>query len=231
MQPSNSIDEALEDAVIPDAFADYDLTASKRQITRNVADTLMFDGAAARANGIARARPATPTSQFPTLHDQAGNDLHALSAEALHGVDAAEHLAQLGNSRRIDPDGALQFACLLNLAGCYDGAQFWWQFAAGSGNPTAAYCLYLLHLARGERRDAAHWADQAAHLDDSDPDIPPVGRLNIRPTPTPGHPQRPSPALRAAVQRLTVEKDDELGAVPHPDPSLAEKIGELAEAL
>ncbi|NUK54495.1 hypothetical protein HRW23_35140 [Streptomyces lunaelactis] len=71
----------------------------------------------------------------------------------------------MGNTRRIDPDGALQFACLLNLAGCREAAQFWWQFAAGAGNPTAAYCLYLLHLGRGERRDAEHWADQAANLD------------------------------------------------------------------
>ncbi|NUK85751.1 hypothetical protein [Streptomyces lunaelactis] len=53
----------------------------------------------------------------------------------------------------------------LNLAGCREAAQFWWQFAAGAGNPTAAYCLYLLHLGRGERRDAEHWADQAANLD------------------------------------------------------------------
>lgn len=41
----------------------------------------------------------------------------------------------------------------------------------------------------------------------------------------------PSPALRAAVQRLTVEEDDEYGAVPHPDPCLAEQIEGLAAAL
>ncbi|MCL7377794.1 hypothetical protein [Streptomyces sp. 35G-GA-8] len=229
MQSPRGIDEVLEDAVIPDAFAEYDLAASKAQIARDVADTLMFDGSVARNAGVARTRPAAPADFFPTVHDQAGKDLHALSAEALHGIDAAGRLARLANSRRIDPDGALYFACLLNLAGWHEGAQFWWQFAAGAGNPTAAYCLYLLHLGRGERRDAAHWADQAADLDSGLVALP-AGRLTVS-RPTTHHRRPPSPALRAAVQRLTIEEDEEFGSVPHPDPHLAEQIGELADAL
>ncbi|MFF3343235.1 hypothetical protein [Streptomyces flavidovirens] len=229
MQHARSIDEALDDAVIPDAFADYDLVASKREVARDVTTTLLFDTALARSAGIARPAPAAPASFFPTLHDQAAKDLDALSAEALNGIDAAEHLARLVNASRIDPDGALQFACLLNLAGSHEAAQFWWQFAAGSGNPTAAYCLYLLHLARGERRDAAHWADQAADLDSGDL-LPQAGRLSIRHATHDDH-RTPHPALRALVERLTTDEDDEFGSVPHPDPHLADQIEELAEVL
>ncbi|MFI6698885.1 hypothetical protein ACIBJC_07860 [Streptomyces sp. NPDC050509] len=229
-QSPRTIDDVLTDAVIPDAFAEYDLAVSKRQIARTVADTLMYDGAVARRAGIARSRPAAPGGFFPTVHDQAGTDLHALSARALHGIDAAGQLARLANTRRIEPDGALHFACLLNLAGWHEGAQFWWQFAAGAGNSTAAHCLHLLHLARGERRDAAHWADQAADLE-AGRTLPPAGRLTVGRVAA-DHPRRPpSPALRAAVQRLTIERDEEFGSVPHPDPHLAEQIAELADAV
>ncbi|WP_406447415.1 hypothetical protein OG782_01185 [Streptomyces sp. NBC_00876] len=223
-----SIDEVLEDAVIPDAFADYDLAASKRQIARGVADTLLYDTATARLAGIARSHPATPASSIPTLHVQARQDLDMLSADALHGVEAAAQLARLANTRRIDPEGALQFACLLSLAGCTEAAQFWWQFAAGAGDATAAYCLHLLHLSRGERRDAAHWAEQAAALDCG---AIRAGRLSVRHATGQGRDHRPSPQLRAAVQRLTIEEDDDFGSVPHPDPDLADQIVELADAL
>ncbi|MEV7085688.1 hypothetical protein AB0O07_07315 [Streptomyces sp. NPDC093085] len=224
-----TIDDLLEDAVIPDAFPDYDLAASKREIARIVADTLRYETPAAR-NAVALGGSPAPGSYFPTVHDQAGRDLHTLSARALHRIDAAGQLRRLANTRRIDPDGALYFACLLNLAGWLEGAQFWWQFAAGSGNSTAAYCLHLLHLARGERRDAAHWAGQAADLD-AGRTVPPSGRMTLRQIAT-DHPRRPpSPALRAAVQRLTTEEDEEFGTVPHPDPHLAEHIAELADAV
>ncbi|WP_327686260.1 hypothetical protein [Streptomyces sp. NBC_00467] len=50
-------------------------------------------------------------------------------------------------------------ACVLQLADTDDGARFWWQYAAGAGQPAAAYCLYLHHLALGER-DTANWWHQ-----------------------------------------------------------------------
>jgi hypothetical protein len=228
MRAQRPIDVVLEDAVIPDAFPDFDVAASRRQIARDAADVLMFDNAASRAAGIARRNLRTPASSFPTLHDQAVHDLYALCAQALHGTDAGAYLARLANTRRIDPDGALHFACLLYLADCAEGAQFWWQFAAGAGNPTAAYCMYLVHVGRGELRDAEHWAFQAAELDAAAS----VGhRLTLD---VPAHDRRrgrPSPVLRAAVEQLTVDTDDELGHVPHPDPGLADRIGELADAL
>jgi hypothetical protein len=231
MRKPSPIDDVLEDAMSPDAFPDYDVAASRRQIARDVAEVLMFDNAAARAAGIARRNLRAPASRFPTPHDQAARDLSSLCAQAIHRTDAPTYLAKLANTRRIDPDGALHFACLLHLADCTEGAQFWWQFAAGAGNPTAAYCMYLVHLGRGELRDAQHWAFQAAELDAAA---------------TTGHPHRLDIAtavraarrssrsnrlLREAVRRLTVDQDDELGRVPHPDPCLAEQIGNLADAL
>jgi hypothetical protein len=223
------IDAVLEDAMVPDAFPDFDVAASRDQIARDAADVLMFDNAASRAAGIARRTLRIPASRFPTLHGQAVRDLYAISAQALHGTDARGYLARLANSKRIDPDGALYFACLLYLADCPEGAQFWWQFAAGAGNPSAAYCMYLVHVGRGELRDAEHWAYQAADLDDAAAAHHPH-RLAMAPTAGDHRRGRPSPTLREAVGRLTVQ-DDEFGSVPHIDPRLADRIEEFADVL
>ncbi|MFF5004923.1 DUF6207 family protein [Streptomyces phaeochromogenes] len=59
------------------------------------------------------------------------------------------------------PDWAWILGCLLQLAEAEDGAQFWWQYAAGAGVGAAAYCLYLHHRALGDRRAAAFWHDQS----------------------------------------------------------------------
>ncbi|MEU1785163.1 hypothetical protein ABZ553_04600 [Streptomyces sparsogenes] len=63
----------------------------------------------------------------------------------------------------IEPQGALAFTCLLYLTDRHEGAQFWWQFTAGAGS-TAAHCLYLRHLQRGERHVASRWYAQAIAL-------------------------------------------------------------------
>ncbi|WP_051879416.1 hypothetical protein [Streptomyces sp. NRRL B-24720] len=61
-------------------------------------------------------------------------------------------------------------ACVLQLTDTDDGARFWWQYAAGAGQAAAAYCLYLHHLALGEK-DAADWWHQQTD-DVHDPDQP-----------------------------------------------------------
>ena len=43
----------------------------------------------------------------------------------------------------------------------------WWQFAAGAGQPAAAYCLYLHHLAQGEQTTAQWWHQQTDDLQPS----------------------------------------------------------------
>ncbi len=222
MRSSRSIHEVLDDATVPDVFADFDLAASKRHMAYDLAaaDAVRRDAAALRP-----APGRRPALVLRTAHDRAGADLRALCAQALHRGDAAELLAKLANSRRIDPDGALHFGSLLHLAGCTEGAQFWWQFAAGAGSAAAAHCLHLLHLGRGELRDAEHWADQAAALAGG-----PTVLSRTDPAPPPGA-RQPRAALRAVIGLLTVDEDDEFGRVPHPDPCLADRLGELADAL
>ncbi|MGW0580456.1 hypothetical protein ACWD25_31880, partial [Streptomyces sp. NPDC002920] len=113
-------------------------------------------------------------------------------------------------------------ACLLSLADAGDGAQWWWQFAAGAGNATAAYCLHLFHFGRGELRDADHWAHQAVTLD-TDIHLMPFSRRR-----TTRH--RPTLPLREAVGRLQVNEVEEWGfQVLRPDSRLAHQIGELAD--
>lgn len=231
MPTHRPIDHVLDDAVIPDAFPDFDLAASRRQIAHDVADVLMFDNATARAAGITRTAPLAPASCFPTAHAQAARTLSDLCARTLGSQAAPDHLAALANTRRIDPDGALYFACLLHLAGTGEGAQFWWQFAAGAGNPTAAYCMYLIHAARGELRDAEHWAFQTAELEQAAADMAPLPRADAAPPLRAVRRDRGRHLLREAVRRLTIDQDDELGSVPHPDPRLADRIEELTDAL
>lgn len=66
-----------------------------------------------------------------------------------------------------DPDvdlqveGATMFGCLLHLSGHPISAVFWWKFAAGAGDRTAATCLYLQHILRGDNRGAFLWLTQA----------------------------------------------------------------------
>ncbi|MFE9906523.1 hypothetical protein [Streptomyces achromogenes] len=59
-----------------------------------------------------------------------------------------------------EPRSALVLACVLQLTDTDDGARFWWQYAAGAGQPAAAYCLYLHHLALGETHAARWWHTQ-----------------------------------------------------------------------
>ncbi|MGW8631968.1 hypothetical protein [Streptomyces sp. NPDC055793] len=146
----------------------------------------------------------------------------ALSAELIHSTKAAERLACIADVPS-DADGALYFACLLNLAQESDSALWWWQFAAGAGNATAAYCLHLYHLLRGELRDVDHWARQAFNLDTG------IHLIPTR-TPTPIHcATHSAPALREAVERLKVE---ELAQAPfhHPVHRLADQVEHLADA-
>ncbi|MFD8670722.1 hypothetical protein ACFV1U_35785 [Streptomyces microflavus] len=204
-----SIHDVLGGAGCPDPFTDEDLADLKQEIVRDVTASLMFG-----------AQPA-PVGQFPTLHDQAGTQLATLSAHLLHHRDAAEHVSQLAHEG-IDEDGALRFASLLFLVDEREGARFWWQFSAGVGNATSAYCLHLYHLSRGELRDADHWALEAATFDSPVLLRPPAHRQLIH-----------REALRAAVRGLKVDAVEESGysRVLRPAQHLADRIEELTEAL
>ncbi len=210
MRSERTLDDVLESAAIPDVFADYDLAESKRAIARDVTWRLS----------------ASPAHRCRTLHSQAARDLYTLSVQALRRPHAGSLLAGLSDGPGIEPAGALQFACLLNLGAHPEGAQFWWQFAAGAGSAMAAYCLYLLHLRRGELRTAELWAAQAIDLGMT-PDYPGC----------PGTPRQtsnepvPLPALRAVVENLYAESDSDYGTIPQPDSRLADQLRRLVPAL
>lgn len=88
----------------------------------------------------------------------AATDLKAL-CETLVRHNPTTAVAAFNTDQLPDPRSALVLACVLQLTDTDDGARFWWQYAAGAGQP-AAYCLYLHHLALGETHAARWWHTQ-----------------------------------------------------------------------
>ncbi|MDT0265999.1 hypothetical protein RM844_06795 [Streptomyces sp. DSM 44915] len=170
------IDALLGDSAAPPPHVTAESAAeeaaeSRRRIERDIADALWRE-ALERDEFAIQALALAPASRPPgprppaILQDRAGRDLAELSRLIIRTSHAATDIAGLVD--RIEPDGAMVFACLLHLSRRHDGARFWWQFSAGAGKSTAALCLYLLHLQQGDMRDAQHWAEEAAALDDQE---------------------------------------------------------------
>ncbi|KUN15094.1 MULTISPECIES: hypothetical protein [Streptomyces] len=130
MTVPRKLDHILDQAAIPDTVTDAELDAElddlKEEIVRDVTAVLMFGE-----------RPTLMRHHLVRL-ERADHTLQALCRQLLRSVDASEHLARIADSP-VDPEGALHFGCVLDLAKKPDGAMWWWQFAAGAGNATAAY--------------------------------------------------------------------------------------------
>ncbi|MDG5808578.1 hypothetical protein P9869_39225 [Streptomyces ossamyceticus] len=201
------IDDVLDDvsrASAADTITDAELDDLRQEIVRDITATLMLG------------EPPTPSRHDPARLEHAANTLQSLCRAMLGESDVTEHMASIADSPT-DAEGALRFGCLLDLARKPDGALWWWQFAAGAGNATAAYCLYLLHSRRGERREAAHWWYQHRAL-------APEG-LDLPPEPTCSNVADSRGVLRQAVARLKV--DEAAGEFHHPDHYLVDQIEEL----
>ncbi|GAA1141660.1 hypothetical protein [Streptomyces javensis] len=100
---------------------------------------------------------AAETTAIVSLKQRLMTDLQALCRRVLKGDGAADRLVEFAEAvRRTDAAGALAFGCLIYLAGNEDGARFWWRFAAGAEDSTAAYCLFLEGLLREEPTEAVH---------------------------------------------------------------------------
>lgn len=198
-------DELLGHATSCYPLADGELADLRQEITRDVVTELMF-GPQRTDRQVRRASKT----------DRVGVYLKSLSRTLLDSDCAPDHLARLVDDLT-DIEGALHFGCLLNLAQEPEEAIWWWQFAGGAGNATAAYCLYLLHLSRGERRDAELWMGQALASDSRIAFSPPVFWG--------GHqPGSRSANLREAVKRL---KAVEVAGFPlrRPDRRFLKQIG------
>ncbi|PWJ02053.1 hypothetical protein DKG34_40830 [Streptomyces sp. NWU49] len=113
--------------------------------------------------------PTTPASQpgptpsgSPPANESAASaaaDLRAL-CETLLTHTSPTDVADFVTDQVPEPRSALVLACVLQLSDTDDGARYWWQYAAGAGQPAAAYCLYLHHLALGEDATANWWHRQ-----------------------------------------------------------------------
>ncbi|GAA2147370.1 hypothetical protein GCM10009760_38220 [Kitasatospora kazusensis] len=172
------------------------------------------------ADGLPWRRLMTAPAPFPSEHQQAAHELDLLAALVLAQPPAAASLDLLVNDRHIHPEGALVLGALLQVTGHPDGAQLWWQFAAGGGNYTAASCLNLLHRSRGEPLDADFWRLQAEQLA-ADPRpvrqvldsprelLPRHVRADIIARCHEGLDLRLPPRLAAVVNQLPVHGDDE----------------------
>ncbi|GAB2891333.1 hypothetical protein [Streptomyces mayteni] len=185
------IDVRLALAAVPpstdaDDLAD-EIAASRRMIEEEIAEILwqqalhrdacaqwVIDTTGPRPS-VAAASPTAPAA----MQDQAASDLTQLCRLVIRTTHAAADLAGL-----VDGDtggeGALVFASLLYLADRFEGAQFWWQFSAGTGKSTAALCLYFAHMERGELRDAEHWAHEAVGLEVLEHHTTPSARRSVR---------------------------------------------------
>jgi hypothetical protein len=167
----------------------------------------------------------------------ATRELDLISAQVLNGSEASK-LSKLDNSRQIDPEGALVFACLLYIAGHEDGAQFWWQFAAGGGSSSAATCLSLHHRRSGAFGDADHWREQADRLLANPPGCDRTQTQVAQHPPLPDHiakdllaqcrrglrPRLPA-ELEEVIKELAIEYDSDFGGIPKPSPLLSHVLG------
>ncbi|MBL1120599.1 hypothetical protein JK364_51195 [Streptomyces sp. 110] len=145
------------------------LAAAEERIAARVADRLVlgaltFDDTvqSARAQS-ALFRPQQPPDGWQPdekLLEHAAGALRAVCRVAVGDEGALQEMSSFIGYRTPEPDGAVILGCVLQLAAREDSARFWWQFAAGAGNTTAAYCLYLHHLALGEGPAADWWYRQ-----------------------------------------------------------------------
>ncbi|MBL1109330.1 hypothetical protein JK361_32875 [Streptomyces sp. 5-8] len=124
--------------------------------------------------------------------NEAAEDLKALCETVLTHTPPTT-LADFLTEQVPQPRGALALACILQLTDTDDGARMWWQFAAGAGQPAAAYCLYLHHLAQGEQVTAQWWHQQTDDLEP--PPEPPTCHKH--------HERRPATAWHPAANTVT----------------------------
>jgi hypothetical protein len=187
------------------------------------------------------AGPAQRQRRHPLLlHERAAHELRALCQGILHDTDAARRIARFDTAR--DPGGALAFASLLLLADREEGAQFWLQFAAGGGQATGAICLYLMHLRRGEWRDAKYWARQIETLEREPCQYAPVPHEVVDTTTSPSGPDGaltvflglpdhaavvPEDAVKDAVDDLDGDRIDGFDTIPQPNADLAHQLEDL----
>ncbi|MEU3252348.1 hypothetical protein [Streptomyces sp. NPDC006997] len=201
------------------------------------------NAAALRVAARAAARRAESTRDDPEPEiapvpeqDAAAQDLSALCETAVMGDGALTCLRRFVARSLPEPSGARVLGCVLQLTEREDSARLWWQYAAGAGDSAATYCLYLHHLAHGERPEAEWWWRQAAAVTvgrrEPDGGVP-ESTTALR---APRWAQPPDLAARTAqvnaaldyVPAAVAYVDDDLD-LPLPDPDFTDRITALTE--
>ncbi|MGK5532743.1 collagen-like triple helix repeat-containing protein [Streptomyces sp. URMC 129] len=208
MTTRRSIDDALARAALarrPHTYTEQEIEAAEARIAARVESRLAdhvprqcrMEGRAGLPGHPGQAdAPGHPGHPGRARHagrpGHPGHDaetagrLRILCQTVVEQEGALQHLAVFLARRIPHPDGARVLGCVLQLAGREDGARFWWQYAAGAGDAAAAYCLYLHHLAHGERWEAELWhrqaeggdADRPTHRD-PDPDPERISHVDV----------------------------------------------------
>lgn len=190
----------------------------------------------ARARTARTERVAPSTTHRHPEHEQAVYELNLAATLVLQLPSAAAKLAQLDTLPFPDADAALVLACLMHVSERAYAAQFWWKYAAGGGNATAATCLYLAHRTRAEFLEAEHWRRQATMLRaEAGPrsaarsaTVPPVPARELRELLAQcyrGHRLQLPALMQGAVERLGIIDNDEFtGKHPQPSPMLIKAL-------
>ncbi|WP_457034367.1 hypothetical protein [Kitasatospora sp. P5_F3] len=108
-------------------------------------------------------------------------------------------------------------------------------FAAGAGDRTATYCLYLHHIRMGELREAEYWFQQAARLEDDGhtvaipPSLPTVPGYFAITDVCQYVPDLPVPdrGLRDVLDHRQQVSDDMVGSFSLPPEDIAEHLHAL----
>ncbi|MEU0382238.1 hypothetical protein ABZ093_33850 [Streptomyces cyaneofuscatus] len=119
--------------------------------------------------------PAVTAADEPTSIEAAQN-LKNLCAAVVTHTTALPTLRTFLTPHLPEPPGARVLGCILQLAESEENARFWWQYAAGAGDPAASYCLYLHHRALGEHAPARWWHEQTELLQDTPSTDQPITR-------------------------------------------------------
>jgi len=240
-QSPGAVDRLLADAHVRAGHRGGPAPTAAERIARAEARARAAAPHPAAAPGRSVSRISGPARETGDRDEDARRELDLTCVQVVGAPRAAAALTWLsrpGASRRVEPDGALVFACLMHLVDRAPAAQFWWQFAAGSGNPAAARCLALHHRLDRNLPDARVWSEQARRLTIQQAEqegLPvPAGPSAERRPLLPGRiaeqllqqceqglrPRLPS-ALEQAVHGLVVVRGDEaLGEITQPCPEL-----------
>lgn len=225
----STVETRLRDAAVDTSTYDtYDIEAAERR----VAVLALLEEAREHCESFTQPHP----EPLPP-HDQAVHDLDLAVALILNTPQAAASLARLCDTTLPDPDGATVLGALLHLAENPDAAEYWWQYAAGGDNRTAAFCLYLAHKIRAEHADADHWRRQARRI--APPPtipaataLPPLLAESVRHTLLAQCHQAMPPTLpahlRTLIDHLPTADDENYAHIPQPHLRLSQDLRTLA---